>query len=70
MDLELFFGGLAFVLMGYLIYRFLLKNEKSASQETGGMGMTLSTYVGVWGSVLLAYLVGIIFILKSLPSSI
>jgi phage shock protein PspC (stress-responsive transcriptional regulator) len=67
MDYQLFFGGLAFLFVGYVIYRFLLKNEKPASQETGGIGMTLSTYVGVWGSVLLAYLVGIIFILKSLP---
>lgn len=70
MDLELFLGGLAFLVAGYLMYRFLLKGEKPASQETGGMGMTLSTYVGVWGGVILAYLVGIIFILKSLPSSI
>ena len=70
MDIKLFFGGLACLLAGYLIYRYLLKNEKPSSKETNWEGMTRTNYVGLWGSVIICFTLGILFILESLPSQI
>ena len=67
MDLKLFFAGVAFLLIGYLVYRFLLKKEKPSSKETNWVGMTGVNYVGLWGSVIINYITGVAFILKSLP---
>jgi uncharacterized membrane protein YfcA len=65
MDFKLFFGGLLFLVVAYLIYRGV-KNERPSSEATNWEGPTLSTYVGLWGSVVLCGMVGIGFILKSL----
>ena len=70
MDIKLFLLGLAFLLAGYLIYRYLLRNEKPSSEETNWEGMTRTNYVGLWGSVILCFTGGILFILKSLPSQL
>ncbi|WP_316818643.1 hypothetical protein [Pedobacter nyackensis] len=69
MDLKLFFTGIGFLIAAYLIYRNV-KNEKPSSEKTNWIGPTLSTYIGLWGSVVICTMVGIIFILKSLPSQI
>ena len=70
MDLRLFFSGLAFLFSGYMIYRYLVKNKKPSSKETHWEGMTIANYVGLWGSIILCFTCGILFILKSLPSQI
>ena len=70
MDIKLFFFGVAFLIVGYLIYRYLVKNKKPSSKETNWEGMTSANYVGLWGSVILCLTCGILFILKSLPSQI
>ena len=68
MDFELFFSGCAFLIVGYIIYRFLLRGVKHSLEDENGDGPTLSNYVGLWGSVILCIMGGIAFIIKSLPS--
>ena len=70
MDFKLFLSGVAFLLSGYMIYRFLVKNKKPSSKETNWEGMTIANYVGLWGSIILCFICGILFILDSLPSQI
>ena len=70
MNIKLFFLGVAFVIVGYMIYRYHVKNEKISSNDPNGEGMTMSNYVGLWGSVIICFMCGIIFILKSLSSQI
>lgn len=70
MKYELFFGGLGFLIAGYLTYRFLLKGVKHSLETEDGSGPTLSNYIGLWASVIMCYMVGIGFILKSLPNEI
>jgi hypothetical protein len=65
MDFKLFFGGLSFLIVAYLIYRNV-KNEKPSSEYTNWEGPTLSTYFGLWGSVILCAMVGLGFVIKSL----
>jgi hypothetical protein len=65
MDFKLLFGGLLFLVVAYLIY-WSVKNETPSSEATNWEGPTLSTYVGLWASVVLCGMVGIGFILKSL----
>ncbi|MGY3053356.1 hypothetical protein ACVWYG_001556 [Pedobacter sp. UYEF25] len=59
MEYDLFFGGLVFLVVGYLIYRFLLKGVKHSLETEDGSGPTLSSYVGLWGSVIICFMVGI-----------
>lgn len=69
MDLKLFFAGVGFLILAYLTYRSV-KNERPCSQETNWKGPMLSTYIGLWGCVLMCSMVGIVFILQSLPAQI
>jgi hypothetical protein len=69
MDFKLFFTGVGFLIAGYLMYNSV-KNDKPSSEETNWEGPTLSTYIGVWGSVILCTIGGIAFIFKSLPAQI
>lgn len=66
MDLKFFFGGIGFLLIGYLMYRFLFKNEKPSSKETKWEGMTGVNYVRSLGAVIIFCIIAIGFILKSL----
>jgi len=66
-DYQLFLGGCVFLFVGYLIYRFFLKGVKHSLEDVNEDGMTPSSYVGLWGSVVIGVVLGIIFILKSLP---
>lgn len=69
MDRKLFFTGVSILILSCLIYRNV-KNEKPSSEDTNWNGPTFSTYIGLWSSVVMCYLVGIAFILQSLPSQI
>jgi len=69
MDFKHFFIGVGFLLAAYLIYRNV-KNEKPSSEKTNWEGPTLSTYIGLWGSIIICTVVGVGFILKSLPAQI
>lgn len=69
MDFKLFFTGVGFLIAAYLMYNSI-KNEKPSSEKTNWEGPTLSTYIGVWGSVILCTIGGIAFIFKSLPTQI
>jgi len=68
MDLKNFFLGIGFMMTGYLIYRFLLKNERPSSEDSNGKGMTLPNYIGLWGCVIIGWIGGMILILKSILS--
>jgi len=70
MDWEYLFAGIGFLLGGYLMYYYLLKSEKPCSKETNGEGMTSANYISSWTAVIIFYLCGIVFVLKSLPSQI
>jgi uncharacterized membrane protein YfcA len=69
MDFKLFFAGLLFLVVGYFIYRSV-KNERPSSEATNWENPTLSTYIGLWGSVIMCAMVGIGFMFKSLPTHI
>jgi len=69
MDSRLFFAGFSFLVVAYLIYRNV-KNEQPSSSATNWEGPTLSTYIGLWGSVILCAMVGLGLILKSLPAKL
>lgn len=69
MDLKQFFTGVGCLMIGYLMYRSI-KNERPSSEDTNWKGPTLSTYIGYWGSLVILIMVGIVFILKSLPAEI
>lgn len=69
MDLKIFFAGVGFLVLAYLIYRSV-KNEKPSLEETNWNGPTLSTYIGLWASVVICSMVGTAFILQSLPAQI
>lgn len=67
MDFKFFFAGLMFLFIAYFMYHFLLKNEKPSSKKTNWEGMTGVNYVRLWGSVIIFCIIGIGFMLKSLP---
>jgi len=69
MDLKQFFTGVGCLMAGYLMYRSI-KNERPSSEDTNWNGPTLSSYIGYWGSLVILIMVGIVFILKSLPAKI
>ena len=66
MDWKLFLVGVSFLLIGFLLYRYLLKDERPSSKETNWEGMTKPNYIRLWSSVVLSFIVGIAFIFESL----
>jgi len=66
MDFTLFLEGLISLLISFLIYFFLIRKEKISSQETGRKGVTYENYIGLWGSVILCFILGVVLIFKSL----
>lgn len=70
MVFKLFLVGITFLLVGYLIHHKLIKGKKPSSKETNWEGMTNANYIGLWGSVVICFMCGIVFVLKSLPSQI
>ncbi|MNE66671.1 hypothetical protein D3C80_1622330 [compost metagenome] len=69
MNLKLFLLGIGCLFTGYCFYRWA-RNVKPSSKETGWEGPTLSNYYGLWGIAIIGVILGIIFILKSLPAKI
>ncbi len=65
----IFFIGFGFLIVAYLMYRNV-RNVKPTSEKTNWEGPTLSTYIGLCGSVILCTMVGIGCIFKSLPAQI
>lgn len=66
MDIKRFFIGLAFLVVGYLVYRYLIKDQPPASAENNWIGPTPANYVSLWGGVIMCLMCGIVFILRSL----
>lgn len=69
MIFNFFFIGIGFLIVAYFLYRYV-KNQKPSSEKTNWEGLTLSTYAGIWGIVIMCTLFGIGFIFKSLPAQI
>jgi len=68
MDIKFFSLGLVSLLISYLIYFYLIKDEQQSSQESNWEGVTGKNYVGLWGSVILCIICGVALIFKSLFS--
>ncbi|MBD1366340.1 hypothetical protein IDJ77_21180 [Mucilaginibacter sp. ZT4R22] len=68
MDWQYFFLGVGFLVAAYLIYR--MNKGGPSSEKNGWMGPALPLYVQGWGVIIMCVMVGIAFILKSLPASI
>lgn len=68
MNWNYFLIGVGFLLVAGLIYKGT--KGKRTSEENNWKGLNGRTYVQGWGTMILCILVGIVFILKSLPSQI
>ena len=68
MDWKYFLIGLTFLVGAYWIYRGIKRGP--ASEKNNWQGPIPSLYVQGWGAMILCVIVGIGFILKSLPSQI
>lgn len=66
MDWKYFLIGLGFLVGAYLSYRGIKRG--TASEKNNWKGPIPSLYVQGWGAMILCALVGIWFIIKSLPS--
>ena len=66
MNFKLFLVGVGFLLTGFFVYRYLLKDERPSSKEPNWEGMTKPNYIRLWSSVVLCFIVGIGFIFESL----
>ncbi|PYF74343.1 hypothetical protein [Pedobacter nutrimenti] len=69
MDFELFFMGLGLIFIGFLMYLYI-RGQRPSSEKTGWEGPTITAYVQFWGGLILCIFLGIVFILKSLPTHI
>jgi hypothetical protein len=69
MDFKLFCIGLGFMIIGFLMYLYI-RGKRPGSEEDNWEGSTGAVYVQFWGGLILCLFLGVIFILKSLPSHI
>jgi len=65
MDAKLFFLGIAFFIVGLLMY-FNVRKRKPASDKTNWNGQLFPQYIQFWIMAIVSIIVGIVFILKSL----
>ena len=64
MDFKLFFLGIAFLIVGVLMY-FNVRKRKPASDKTNWNGQLLPQYIQFWIYAIISIIVGIVFILES-----
>lgn len=64
MDWKLFFIGVGFLTVAYLMYRGI-KGEKPASEKTNGKGPVITVYIQYWGAIIMCAIGGIVFIIES-----
>jgi len=65
MDFNFFFAGVAFFIVGLLMY-YDVRRRKPASEETNWKGQLLPQYIQFWIMAIGSIIIGIVFILKSL----
>ena len=63
MNYKFFIIGIAFLFVGYIIYR-MVRGRRDEED------MSMRTYLGLWGCVIIGFISGIVYLLKSLPSHI
>ena len=64
MDVKLFFSGVGFLLLEYLMYR-LAKRSEVESEKNNWDGLLPQNYYGIWVSAILCILLGVGFIFES-----
>ena len=69
MNWKLFFLGVGFLAAAYLFYRGI-KGKKVASEESNWQGSSPYVYVQGWGVIIIFTLLGVIFVIESLPAKI
>jgi hypothetical protein len=69
MNFKLFFFGFGFLLVGYLIYRWI-RNDISALDHPLAKGLLPGTLFGLRWCIFMCVIAGIVFILRSLPTQI
>ena len=69
MDWKNFLIGIGSLLLAYLMYRWI-RGEKPSSKENNWTGPTQNTYFGYWGAIIMLIILGVILLIKSLPSHI
>jgi hypothetical protein len=69
MNWNLFLCGIIFLLVAYLMYRWI-KGEKPSSAKNGWNGPTGAAYVKYWGAIILCIMGGLAFIIKALLTHI
>ncbi|PVH24531.1 hypothetical protein [Sphingobacterium corticibacter] len=69
MDFKLFFTGFGFLIVAYLMHR-IIRNEEPSSEKANWEGLSLTSYIGLWGSIIMCAMVGVVFIFQSLPAQI
>ena len=69
MNWKLFFIGVGFIIVGYLMYRGI-KGEKPASEKNNYKGLFPSNYISYWIWLVMSVVVGVVFIIESLPANI
>lgn len=67
MDFKLFFSGLTFLIVGLLMY-YDVRRRKPASDETNWKGQLFPQYIQFWIMAIVSIVIGLIFVLKSLPN--
>lgn len=69
MDWQNFLIGIGSLLLAYIMFRGI-KGEKPSSKYNNWTGPTQKTYFGYWSVIIMSILIGVVFVLKSLPSQI
>jgi cell division protein FtsW (lipid II flippase) len=69
MDYKLLFAGIAFLIVGLVMF-YDVRKRKSASEKTNWKGQMVPQYIQFWMIAILSIIVGIVFILESLPNSL
>ncbi|MNY41511.1 hypothetical protein D3C86_1763320 [compost metagenome] len=64
MNVQGFLIGAAFLVASFLIY-YWIKGVKSSSEDPDGNGPTQANLLGLWVSVFMCGIVGIVYVIKS-----
>jgi hypothetical protein len=64
-NIKLLLTGIAFVIVGLLMYLDVRK-RRPASEKTNWKGQLLPQYIQFWGMAIMCIIVGLVVILKSL----
>jgi len=67
MDFKLLFAGIAFLIVGLLMF-YNVRRRKPASEKTNWKGQLVPQFIQFWMIAILSIIVGVVFILKSLAT--